>query len=189
MQQNVVVFASGSGTNFRAICDRFHGSSAISVTQLVTNKPDCGAVGIAATYDVPIHVLQPNQLNDPLWLVDIQPDLIVLAGFLKKIPIEMVHRFSGKIINLHPSILPKYGGKGMYGMHVHRAVLENGETTSGITIHRVNEVYDEGEKLFQKGLDISDCRTPEQIAARIQELEHYWYPRIIEQELTGKCHG
>lgn len=189
MPQNIVVFASGSGTNFRAICDRFQGSSAISVSRLVTNKPDCGAVGIAEAFDVPVHVLTSNELNNSSLLTDIHPDLIVLAGFLKKIPGEMVHRFSGKIINLHPSLLPKYGGKGMFGMHVHRAVLENGETTSGITIHRVNEAYDEGETLFQKQIDISDCKTPEQLAARIQELEHYWYPRIIEKELTGQYHG
>ena len=111
--------------------------------------------------------------------------LIVLAGYLKKIPREIINVFKNKILNIHPALLPKYGGKGMYGMNVHNAVFKNNETESGITIHYVNENYDEGQIIFQKSCDIKHCQSPEEIAIEVQKLEHKYYPLVIEDLLRN----
>ena len=118
-------------------------------------------------------------------LKQLQPDLIVLAGFLLKFPENIIKEFPKKTINIHPALLPKYGGKGMYGMHVHQAVLDNKEKETGITIHYVNEHYDEGEFIFQKSTNIENCKSPEEIAAKVHELEHQFFPTVIEKLLTN----
>ena len=116
---------------------------------------------------------------------ELQPDLIVLAGFLWKFPEHIIAKYPNKIINIHPALLPKYGGKGMYGMNVHNAVLENKEKETGITIHYVNEHYDEGEFIFQQKVNIEDCASAEEIAAKIHELEHKHFPEVIERLITN----
>ena len=116
-------------------------------------------------------------------LTDLAPDLIVLAGFLKKVPREIISNFTNKIVNIHPSLLPKYGGKGMYGINVHKAVLENNEKSSGFTIHYVTEEYDEGNIIFQKSFEI-DAKTPEELSKKILVQEHKYYPKIIKQILN-----
>jgi phosphoribosylglycinamide formyltransferase-1 len=112
------------------------------------------------------------------------PDLIVLAGFLLQLPTSLIEAFPNKIVNIHPALLPKYGGKGMYGQFVHQAVLDNDEKETGITIHFVNEHYDEGEVIFQKSIGVDDCTTAEEIATKVRALEHEFYPKVIEQVLT-----
>jgi phosphoribosylglycinamide formyltransferase-1 len=114
----------------------------------------------------------------------INPDLIVLAGFLLKFPDHIIKEYSNKIVNIHPALLPNYGGKGMYGKHVHQAVLDNKEKETGISIHFVNENYDEGGIIFQKSVNIENCATPEEIAEKVHELEHKYFPEVIEKLLT-----
>ena len=119
-------------------------------------------------------------------LKNIQPDLIILAGFLLKFPQNCIEAFPNKIINIHPALLPKFGGKGMYGMNVHRAVVENTESETGITIHYVNENYDEGNIIFQKSVPLLGNETPEEVAAKVYELEQKWFPEVIENILISK---
>jgi phosphoribosylglycinamide formyltransferase-1 len=133
---------------------------------------------------VPTKIISKDDLNSDVllyYLMEIQPDLIILAGFLLKFPNNCIEAFPNKIINIHPALLPKYGGKGMYGMNVHRAVVENKEAETGITIHYVNENYDEGNIIFQKSVSLSGEETPDDVANKIHELEQAHFPVIIEE--------
>lgn len=181
--KKVILFASGGGTNVKAILEYFKKNKEISFPLIVTNNPKAGVIHIAQDYGIDVLLLSKDIFQDPIFIDTIdyhKPDLIVLAGFLWKIPEYMVSAYQDKIVNIHPSLLPAYGGKGMYGMHVHNAVIQAGEKESGITIHLVNEVYDEGRILMQKKVTIDKNDTAETLAKKIHELEHTWYSKVIE---------
>jgi phosphoribosylglycinamide formyltransferase-1 len=180
----IVIFASGSGTNAENIIRNFKATKTASVVAVFTNKADAQVIQRAEKYQVPSQVFTKNDLETGKVLQEIntiQPDLIVLAGFLLKFPESIVAEYPDKIINIHPALLPKYGGKGMYGMHVHRAVVENKESKTGITIHYVNENYDEGNIIFQKEVTVLISDTPEVVAAKIHQLEQDHFPAVIEK--------
>lgn len=185
----IVIFASGSGTNAENIIRYFQATKSASVEAVFTNKADAQVIQRAEKYQVPSQVFTKNDLETGKVLQEInaiQPDLIVLAGFLLKFPESIVAEYPNKIINIHPALLPKYGGKGMYGMHVHRAVVDNKESKTGITIHYVNENYDEGNIIFQKEVTVLISDTPEVVAAKIHELEQDHFPVVIEKLLTNR---
>ena len=186
--KKIVVFASGSGTNAENIIRYFKSTGIASVVGVFTNKAEAQVIQRAEKYQVPTQVFSKNDLETGKVLQKInaiQPDLIVLAGFLLKFPESIVVSYPDKIINIHPALLPKYGGKGMYGMHVHQAVVENKEPKTGITIHYVNENYDEGNIIFQKEVTVLVSDTPEVVAAKIHELEQDHFPAVIEKLLTN----
>ena len=184
----IVIFASGSGTNAENIIRHFKATKTASIEAVFTNKADAQVIQRAEKYQVPSQVFSKNDLETGKVLQEIntiQPDLIVLAGFLLKFPETIVAAYPDKIINIHPALLPKYGGKGMYGMHVHRAIVENKEPKTGITIHYVNENYDEGNVIFQKEVTVLISDTPEVVAAKIHELEQDHFPVVIEKLITN----
>lgn len=183
---NIAILASGSGSNAEKIANYFSNHSSINCTLLVCNKENAGVFKRFEKYPEiqSVHlsskaIREATELNELLKENDI--DYIILAGFLLKIPAAIIENFPHRIINIHPALLPKYGGKGMYGHFVHEAVIDNKETESGITIHEVNEVYDEGTIIFQAKCVISENMNAEQLAAKVQQLEHQHYPKIIEQ--------
>ncbi len=185
--QKIVIFGSGKGSNARAIINYFQNHKSIQVVALVSDKPRRGFLDISYDYRINLEIIKGEELADPKWIAHLKlmyrPDLIVLAGFLKLIPSELIAAFPNRIINLHPSLLPKYGGKGMYGMHVHKAVLDADEAESGITIHVVNERYDEGAILFQARCEVLQGDTAETLAERIHMLEHLHLPSEVERYL------
>ena len=186
--QKIVLFASGTGSNAEKIILHFKKSSLANVVAVFSNNPHAKVLEIAKFHNIQAIIFDKQALEEGIVLQkinEIHPNLIVLAGFLWKFPENIISKYPNKVINIHPALLPKYGGKGMYGMHVHNAVLENKEKETGITIHYVNENYDEGAFIFQKAVNIEKCKTPEEIASKVQELEHEYFPVIIEQLLTS----
>jgi phosphoribosylglycinamide formyltransferase-1 len=185
----MVIFASGAGTNALRIIEYFKASPLARVALVVCNNPRAGVIGVAGDHGIPVRMVGRDLVEDTAQLtrelVLLPADLIVLAGFLLKIPRELLQAFPEKIINIHPALLPKYGGRSMYGHHVHDAVLRAGETESGITIHRVNEQYDEGSPIFQKRVPVVPGDTPLSLAQKVQQLEHEWYPKVIEELLKN----
>lgn len=187
--KNIVLFASGSGTNAENIVLYFNQKQTAKVTAIFSNNPNAKVLDRAKKYQLPTVVFSKEELNNGFVLDKLDtfnPDLIVLAGFLWQFPSSIIQNYPNKIINIHPALLPKYGGKGMYGMKVHAAVLENKERETGITIHHVNEHYDEGNIIFQQALTIDDCATAEAIAEKIHKLEHKYFPIVIEEFLNPK---
>lgn len=183
----IVIFASGSGSNAENIILHFNKKNLVNVFEVFTNNPNAKVLDRAKNLNVPSQVFNRQELNEGIVLEKlnkIQPDLIVLAGFLWKFPEHIIKAYPNKVINIHPALLPNYGGKGMYGMNVHQAVLENKEKEAGITIHYVNEHYDEGEFIFQKSVNIEDCKSAEEIANKIHVLEYQYFPEVIEKLLT-----
>lgn len=186
--KKIVLFASGSGTNAENIIVHFNNGSQGNVVGVFTNNPHAKVIERAKNHNVSALIFNKEELSQGFvlqQLKDIQPDLIVLAGFLLKFPEHIIKEFPNQIINIHPALLPNYGGKGMYGMNVHKAVLENHEKETGITIHYVNEQYDEGGIIFQQAVNIEDCTTPEQIAEKVQQLEYEFFPKIIDHLLIS----
>jgi phosphoribosylglycinamide formyltransferase 1 len=188
--KKIAILASGGGSNARKIIEHFRNSDAASIVLLAANKGDCGALTIANESGINTVVITKENFRDSDTfrnkLIDLEIDLIVLAGFLWLIPSNIVASFNGKIVNIHPALLPKYGGKGMFGMNVHRAVKKAHETTSGMTIHFVNENYDEGNIIFQASVELDLMDTAEDIAAKVLKLEHHHYPVIIEQVILDQ---
>ena len=181
--KRIVIFASGSGTNAENIIQFFNHTKTAKVTMVLSNNKYAKVFFRCKKLNTNcLHFKKENFFGSEkvLNLLKENADYIVLAGFLWKIPLNIIASFPNKIINIHPALLPKYGGKGMYGMHVHKAVKENNETETGITIHYVNENYDEGTIIFQKKTTISDEDTPETIAEKIHVLEQRYFPRVIE---------
>jgi formyltetrahydrofolate-dependent phosphoribosylglycinamide formyltransferase len=182
---HIAIFASGAGSNALQIIRRFQHHPAIQVSLVVCNKPGAGVTGIAAEYSIPVLMIEKNRfLMADAYVGELKAahiDFIVLAGFLWKIPETLIKAYPGKIINIHPALLPKYGGKGMYGAHVHTAVLAAGDKESGITIHYVDEQYDHGAPIFQSSCPVLPTDTPETLAQRVHALEHEHFPRIIEE--------
>lgn len=186
--KNIVLFASGSGTNAENIIKHFKKTGHGNVLAVFTNNQNAKVIERAKNNLVPTVIFSKEELKTDLFLQklnDFHPDLIVLAGFLLQFPENIIKSYPNKIINIHPALLPKYGGKGMYGMNVHKAVLENKEKETGITIHYVNENYDEGKIIFQKSVSVQECKTPEEIAEKIHELEQKYFPLVIEKLLTS----
>jgi phosphoribosylglycinamide formyltransferase-1 len=182
----IVILASGSGTNAENIIKYFNSSNLISVVQVLSNKKDAKVLDRANRLKVSSMCFNRDEFinsDKVLELLKDKADYIILAGFLWKIPSNIIEAFSNKIINIHPALLPKYGGKGMYGMHVHQAVVENNEKESGITIHYVNENYDEGAIIFQKSFKVLATDTAEDVANKVHKLEYKYFPEIIEKVL------
>lgn len=185
--QKIVIFASGSGSNAEKIILHFNKNSRVNVVGIFTNNSNAKVIEKAKKYNVPTVVFSKEELNEgkvTSLINQIAPDLIVLAGFLLKFPDEIIQAYPNKIINIHPALLPKYGGKGMYGMKVHQTILDNNEKETGITIHYVNEHYDEGGIIFQKAIPIDDCCSPEEIADKVHQLEHKHFSEVIEKLIT-----
>lgn len=185
---NAAIFASGSGTNAENIIKYFANDNRIKFKLIFTNNPNAGVIARAEKYKKNIQIISKESLysySDQLieFLKAEKIDLIVLAGFLLKIPESFVKAFPNKIINIHPALLPKYGGKGMYGMHVHETVIKNREKESGITIHYVNEEYDEGGIILQAKCQVEISDTPETLAQKIHTLEYEYFPKAIEKLL------
>lgn len=186
---NLAIFASGAGTNAKNIIEKLNNEDAC-VKLVLTNNSEAGVIGIAAEKKIPVYITAPDftsQQSDVLALLSaLDIDLIVLAGFLRKIPSQIINKFRNRIINIHPALLPKYGGKGMYGQKVHEAVISNREASTGITIHFVNEYYDEGEIILQKEINISPNDNAETIAAKVHELEYLYFPEVIKSLISNK---
>jgi phosphoribosylglycinamide formyltransferase-1 len=189
--KKIVVLASGSGSNFQAIIDAVNrGDIKARIAGLIASKSQIGAVKRARDHNIPVTVLESQSDQDYTeylmeQLIHWNPDLIVLAGYLRKVPTEVVEAFRNQIINIHPSLLPKYGGKGFYGKYVHRAVLEAGESESGCTVHYVNELYDKGDIIRQVKVPVRDSDTPETLAKRVLAEEHKLLPSVISELLTS----
>jgi len=184
--KRVVILASGSGSNAENIYNYFKGNSQFKADLIATNNPQAGVIERAKRLNIPFKIFSKSQLNDGellLWPELEQADLIILAGFLLKIPADFVSKFPYKIINIHPALLPNYGGKGMYGDRVHRAIVANKESESGISIHYVNENYDEGALIFQKSFKLDKNETAESLAQRIHKLENKYFPKVIDKLL------
>jgi phosphoribosylglycinamide formyltransferase 1 len=183
--KKLAIFASGSGTNAENIINYFNGHHDIKVDIVLTNRADAFVVERAKKYQIDYMVFNRSDFyenNKVLNILDIRKiDFVILAGFLWLIPVNLIQKFPKKIINIHPALLPNYGGKGMYGMKVHEAIIKNGEKQSGISIHFVNENYDEGEIIFQAKCNIDKNDTPELLANKIHFLEHEHFPREIEK--------
>jgi phosphoribosylglycinamide formyltransferase-1 len=183
--KTIVVFASGSGTNAAKIITYFDAIETVAVKCVYCNNPNAGVIDRAARKGVSTRVFnRPEYQEDVLEeLLTIKPDLIVLAGFLWKLPKSYIDAFPNKIINIHPALLPKYGGKGMYGQHVFDAIVSNNEAETGITIHYVNEHYDEGAVIFQANTAIAETDTAADVATKTHQLEHAYFAPQIHQLL------
>jgi len=184
--KKIVIFASGSGTNAENIMQYFENKAIATVVAVFTNNPNAKVIERAKKFQVPTEIFSKEELCESKVLQKLNnfaPDLIVLAGFLLKLPKSMIESYPNTIINIHPALLPKYGGKGMYGMNVHKAIVENKEKETGITIHYVNENYDEGNVIFQKKVTILITDTPEVVAEKIHELEQKYFPGVVSDIL------
>ncbi|MDX2003126.1 MAG: phosphoribosylglycinamide formyltransferase [Chitinophagales bacterium] len=187
--QKIAIFLSGAGSNAEAIMQHFHGRDDIKVTLVVSSNPLAGGLKKAEHFDVPTLILEKAAFyGNELLLSQLRErgiDWIVLAGFLWLVPPYLIRAFPARIINIHPALLPKYGGKGMYGAKVHEAVIAAGEQESGITIHYIDEHYDEGVIISQEKCKISFGETPETLAAKIHQLEHRVYPQVIDKTISA----
>jgi phosphoribosylglycinamide formyltransferase-1 len=185
--KRMVVFASGSGTNAENIIKYFQKTNLAEVTLVLSNKSDAKVLDRAEKLSVPSESFTKSEFIDSDKITTIlrkeSPDLIVLAGFLLKFPEFILKEYPNKVINIHPALLPKYGGKGMYGMFVHESVVKNKESETGITIHYVNENYDEGAVIFQEKFQLSKNDTAASVASKIHELEYEFFPKVIEEIL------
>jgi phosphoribosylglycinamide formyltransferase-1 len=185
--KNIAIFASGNGTNAERIAQYFENNETIRVQLILTNKPGAGVLKRAAKLRIPTLIFNREvfyQTNDILEILKVKDiDLIVLAGFLWLIPGNILHEYPNRIVNIHPALLPKYGGKGMFGHHVHDAVIASNDAESGITIHYVNEKYDEGQVIFQSKVAIDKKDNPDTLAEKIHVLEYRYFPKVIEELL------
>jgi phosphoribosylglycinamide formyltransferase-1 len=186
--KRLIIFASGAGSNAENIIRYFTENGTAQVVAVFSNKATAGVLQKAENHGIESIVFSKDELNDGSVCKEvgnIKPDLIILAGFLLKFPDDIIAAYPNKIINIHPALLPKYGGKGMYGMNVHRAVQQNKEAETGITIHYVDGHYDKGDVIFQKKVKLDGNETCEEISAKVQQLEYEHFPVIIEKLLTS----
>ncbi len=185
---NLAIFASGKGSNAQEIITRFKGHPKIRVALIVSNKPEAGVLGIAQGEGIDALLIERERFLKGDGYVPVLKkkgiDWIILAGFLWKVPASLIQAYPGRIINIHPALLPNYGGKGMYGHFVHEAVIKAGETESGITIHFVDEHYDHGQTIFQATCAVEPGDTPDTLAGKIHILEHRHYPEVIERLIS-----
>ena len=187
--KRVIIFASGSGSNALKIFEYFNNNQNIIIDSIYCNNPRANVINVFQKLSIKTVLFNKKELYESAFLEAItstDPDLIVLAGFLLKIPKKMVSAFENRIINIHPSLLPKYGGKGMYGLNIHKEVLLNKEKFSGLTIHYVNKEYDKGAVIFQKKIKINEKETPESLSSKVLKLEHENYHLIIEKILNNE---
>jgi phosphoribosylglycinamide formyltransferase 1 len=182
---NIAIFASGTGTNAQRIIDYFRHHPSIKIALIVSNKPGAGVLTIAGKENIPSLILEKDHFfMGDAYTTELQAKqigFIILAGFLWKIPSRLIAAYPNKIVNIHPALLPKHGGKGMYGHRVHEAVIAAGEKESGITVHYVDEFYDHGNIIYQANCSIEEKETPYSLAQKIQALEHKHYPSVIEK--------
>jgi phosphoribosylglycinamide formyltransferase-1 len=185
--RSIIIFASGTGSNAQKIIDFFRNDPAVNVCLIVSNKPEAGVLNIAENEGIPTLVIEKERFfRGDAYIKDLHefhPALIVLAGFLWKLPPALVKAFPRKIINIHPALLPSHGGKGMYGHFVHEAVIDAKEVETGITIHYVDELYDHGEYIFQARVSVENYDTADTIARKVLQLEHEHFPRVIQSLL------
>ncbi len=184
VKKRIAIFASGSGSNAQKLMEHFKRSTDTEISLVLTNNADAYVLQRADNFEIPSHIFDKNEFYKTDEIIDLLKnldiDLIVLAGFLWLVPKNLVAAYPGRIVNIHPAILPKFGGKGMYGDNVHNAVIAAGEPEGGITIHYVNENYDEGEYIYQARYKIDKNDNLEMVKFKGQQLEHLHYPRIIE---------
>jgi len=189
---NIAVFASGRGSNLKAIYEKVS-KDKVRICAVVTDRDDCGAIKFSVENKIPVYIVDSvnesttfsyEKIVKQFKLIPVH--LIVLAGFLKKIPDFLIDEYENRIINIHPALLPSFGGKGMYGLNVHKAVLNSSAKISGATVHFVDKIYDNGKIIFQRTVDISDLKTPEEIAARVLKIEHELLPYIVEKFSENK---
>ena len=187
MKKHIAIFASGTGSNAGKIIEYLKQYPVASVCLIVSNKPGAKVLDIARDNDIPTLVIDRQYFYGSENILEkfngYSVDFVVLAGFLWLVPVYLVRAYEGKMVNIHPALLPKYGGKGMFGMNVHKAVHEAGEKETGITIHLVNEQYDEGDIVFQAKCAIEPDDTPETIAEKVHELEHRHFPEVVKKLL------
>ena len=187
--KKIIVFASGSGSNFEEICKYFKDRKEISIDLLICNNSKAKALNKATKHGVKTLLISRNSFYETdaalNAILKISPNLIVLAGFLWKMPTKIIDHFPNKILNIHPALLPDYGGKGMYGMNIHKAVIKNNEKESGITVHYVNKNYDEGKILFQKTIALEEKESSESLSKKVLKLEHSCFSKIIEKTLIN----
>lgn len=185
--KNIAIFASGNGTNAERIATFFKNKEDANVGLILTNREDAGVIERAKRLQIPCVIFNRSTFNQTDKIVAIlkenQIDLVVLAGFLWLVPKNILETYPNRIVNIHPALLPKYGGKGMFGHYVHEAVIASGDKTSGITIHFVNEKYDDGQVIFQKKVEIDKGETPDSLAEKIHKLEYRYFPEVIESLL------
>ena len=186
--KQIAIFASGAGSNAARIIEHFRHHPSVSISLIVSNKPEAGVLAIAEKEAIPTLLLDKERFFRGDGYVDLltekEIDFVVLAGFLWKVPATLVRAYKGRIVNIHPALLPNYGGKGMYGRFVHEAVIAAHEPVSGITIHYVDEIYDHGQTIFQASCTIDPADTAETLAAKIHSLEHQHFPVVLEELLT-----
>lgn len=188
LMKKIAILASGEGTNAERIIRYFRERGTAEVSLVITNKTQAGVVARVGRLGVPVRVILPQGFRDgeaQALLLQEGVDFLVLAGFLLKVPDDILRDYPERIVNIHPALLPDFGGKGMYGMHVHRAVIAAGRHESGITVHWVNEHYDSGDILFQAACPVLPDDTPETLAVRVHRLEYEHYPRVIEELIAG----
>jgi phosphoribosylglycinamide formyltransferase 1 len=182
--KNIAIFASGNGTNAQRIAEYFRNSDTVNISLILSNKPDAFVLKRAEKLGIPTTIFNKKDFYESGLVFEIlkeyRIDFIILAGFLWFVPDNILKAFPRRIINIHPALLPKHGGKGMYGEKVHQAVIESGDTRTGITIHFVNDHYDEGEIIFQDSFEVQPGDTPDSIALKVHQLEYLHFPRIIE---------
>ena len=184
--KRISIFVSGNGTNLQRIAEYFKDNADVEIVNVVCNNPKAYSIERAKNLGIPLRMIAKQEFNSSEFTEEIKGldlDLIVLAGFLWKIPSSLIQAYPKKIVNIHPALLPKYGGKGFYGEHVHEAVVAAKEAFSGITIHYVNEVYDSGEIILQARVALDEKETPDSLAAKIHQLEQAYFPVAIEQVL------
>lgn len=185
--EKIALFASGSGSNVENIFRYFQHNDNIQIELVLCNNPDAGVIYRCNNLKIKYVIFDKSDFYNSNKIIDVlsfyRIDFIVLAGFLWLVPKNIIEKYSNKIINIHPALLPKYGGKGMYGMNVHKSVIDNKEKESGITIHYVNEKYDRGDIIFQSVCKIEENDTPEILARKIHEMEYEYFPKIIEDIL------
>jgi len=193
----LAVFVSGRGSNLLAIASQIqHGNLNAEIAAVVSNKKDCKAIEFAANENIPSYIVSNDKDEDGFvdynelinTFIKHKIDLVVLAGFLKKIPVEFIREFQNRIINIHPALLPSFGGKGMYGMNVHKAVFNSSAKVSGPTVHFVDEIYDNGKIIAQKAIDITDVKSHEEISERVLKVEHQILPEVINKFVHNKIY-
>ncbi|MFI5172281.1 MAG: phosphoribosylglycinamide formyltransferase [Chitinophagales bacterium] len=186
-KKNVAILASGTGSNAENLIQYFDGHPSIRIALIVTNNKDAGVIKIAEKYNIPYRIFLKQEWWDTFNIIYVfegfKIDLIVLAGYLSLIPTEFIEAFKNRIINIHPALLPKYGGKGMFGNHVHRTVLYNKEKETGITIHEVDEIYDNGKILLQEKIPIAPDDDARSIEKKVRQLEYKYLPLVVEKLL------
>lgn len=182
---NFIIFGSGKGSNAKNLLNKFKGHSSVKIAALVSDKPRRGFLDLSYEFRVNLEMIKGPELKDPKWInhlkLSYRPDYILLLGYLQKIPAEFLQAFPGKIINLHPALLPDFGGEGMYGARVHEAVIEAGVASSGITLHVIDEEYDRGEILDQYRCEVTSSDTAQSLAEKIHQLEQDYVPVFVEK--------